>query len=128
MAEANLGQLAQEKASSQHVKDFAQEMVTDHTADYTKISGVASKAGLTVPKALDAQHIRMSAPLRKASGAAFDKQYARMMVSGHESAIAAYNKEAREGKNADLKAYAQATLPTLEKHKSGAQDLLGAKK
>jgi putative membrane protein len=128
MAEANLGQLAQEHAASQGVKDYAQMLVTDHTADYTKISDVATKAGLTVPKGLDAQHVKMGAPLKKLNGAAFDRQYAHMMVSGHEGAIAAYNKESRDGKNADLKAYAQASIPTLEKHKSAAQDLVKSKK
>jgi putative membrane protein len=128
MAEANLGQLAQERAESQGVKDYAQMLVTDHTADYTKIGGIATKAGLNVPNALDAQHIKMSAPLRKLKGTAFDKQYVHMMIVGHEAAIAAYNKEAREGTNADLKAYAQATIPTLEKHESGAKDLAKAKK
>jgi putative membrane protein len=128
MTEANLGQLAQERAGSQSVKDYAQMLVTDHTADYSKISDVAAKAGLTVPKGLDAQHNKMIAPLRKLKGAAFDRQYLHMMVAGHEAALAAYNKKSRDAKNADVKAYAQATIPTLQKHEQGAKDLVKAKK
>ncbi len=127
MTEAHLGQLAAEQASSQGVKDYAQMLVTDHTADYTQITALATKAGLTVPKGLDAEHEKAIAPFEKLKGAAFDRKYIHMMIPGHETAIAAYDKETRDGQNADLKAYATQALPTLEKHKSGAQALLKAK-
>lgn len=123
MTEAHLGQLAADQASAQEVKDFAQMLVTDHTNDYTQLSTVATKAGLTVPKGLDAQHDKMIAPFGKLKGAAFDRTFAREMVAGHQKAIAAYKKEAESGQNADIKAYASQTLPTLEKHLQAAQDL-----
>lgn len=127
MTEAHLGQLAQESAKSQAVKDYASMLVTDHTADYTKLTAVATKAGLTVPKGLDAKHDKMIAPFEKMKGAAFDSHYIREMVTGHEAAIAAYNKESRDGQNADLKAYATDALPVLEKHETGAKDLMKKK-
>ena len=123
MTEAHLGQLAADQASAQDVKDFAQMLVTDHTNDYTQLTAAATKAGLTVPKGLDAQHDKMIAPFEKLKGAAFDRRFAREMVMGHEKAIAAYKKEAENGQNADIKAYASQALPTLEKHLQAAQDL-----
>ena len=128
MTEAHLGQLAQEHASSQAVKDYATMLVQDHTADYTKLTAVATKAGLTVPKGLDAEHNKMIAPFEKLKGAAFDTKYAHQMVLGHETAIAAFNKESRDGQNADLKAFATEQLPTLEKHEQGAKELTAKKK
>jgi putative membrane protein len=101
---------------------------SDHTADYAKLTALATKANLTLPKGLDAKQAKMVAPFEKLKGAAFDKRFAHDMVAGHEAAIAAYDKEAREGQNPDVQAYAKATLPDLEKHKSAAQDLLKAKK
>jgi putative membrane protein len=127
MTEAHLGQMAQEKASSQAVKDYANMLVTDHTADYTKLTAVAGKAGLSVPKGIDAKHDKMIAPFEKLKGAAFDHRFIHEMAVGHEGAIAAYNKEARDGQNADIKAYATETLPTLQKHEQGAKDLTKAK-
>jgi putative membrane protein len=123
MTEAHLGQLAADQASAQNVKDFAQMLVTDHTSDYTQLGTVATKAGLTVPKGLDAQHAKMIAPFEKLKGAAFDRRFAQEMVMGHQKAIAAYKKEADSGQNADIKAYASQALPTLEKHLQAAQDL-----
>lgn len=123
MTEAHLGQLAQENAKSQEVKDYASMLVTDHTADYNKLTAVATKAGLTVPKGLDAKHDKMAAQFDKMKGAAFDMHFTKEMITGHETAIAAYNKESRDGQNADLKAYATEDLPTLQKHETAAKDL-----
>jgi putative membrane protein len=130
MTEANLGQLAQTAATSDDVKTYAQMLVTEHTADYTKLGTLASKAGLTVPKALDAKQNKMIAPYAKLKGTAFDRKYLHDMVASHEAAIAAYNKQARDGQNAEIKAYAQATIANLEKHESSAKDLMksGGKK
>ena len=127
MTEAHLGQLAANQASSQDVKDFAQMLVTDHTNDYNQLTATAQKAGLTVPNGIDAQHQHMIAPFEKLKGKMFDRRFAHDMVMGHETAIAAYDKESRDGQNADLKAYAKQDLPTLEKHKTAAQGLAKAK-
>jgi putative membrane protein len=123
MTEAHLGQLAANQAASQGVKDFGQMLVTDHTNDYQQVSMVASKAGLTVPKGLDAKHEKMVAPFEKLKGAAFDRQFVREMVAGHTKAIAEYKREAQEAQSADVKAYASQTLPTLQKHLEAAQAL-----
>ena len=127
MTEAHLGQLAQDQSSNQAVKDFAQMLVTDHTDDYNKLTAAATKAGATVPKGIDAEHNKMIAPFEKAKGAAFDRRFERDMVAGHTKAIAEYKKEEADGQNADMKAYATAALPVLEKHLQAAKDLEKAK-
>jgi putative membrane protein len=124
MVEANLGQLAQTSGDSQPVKDYAQTLVTDHTADFQQISSVARQAGFTVPSSIDAEHNKkMIDPLEKLKGAAFDHHYVADMIAGHTGAIAVYKKESEDATNPALKSYAQQTLPTLEKHLSGAKDL-----
>jgi putative membrane protein len=127
MTEAHLGQLAQSQGSSQAIKDLGQMIATDHTSGYTQLGTIAMKAGLTVPKGTDAKHDKMIAPIEKLKGKAFDRRYTQMMVMGHQQAIAAYRKEASDGQNPDIKAYAQQTLPTLEKHLKAAQDAAKAK-
>ena len=122
MTEAHLGKMAADQADSQAVKDLAQMLVTDHTNDYTQLSNIAGKAGLTVPKGIDEKHNKMIALFEKLKGKAFDRRYTHEMVLGHEGALAAYKKESTDGQNADLKAYASQTLPTLEKHLSAAKD------
>lgn len=123
MLEAHLGQMAQDQGSAQGVKDLGSMLVTDHTSDYTQLSAAAGKANLTVPKGIDAVGNKTIASFEKLKGAAFDHRFAAAMVAGHEKAIAAYEKEAKDGQNADIKAYASAALPTLQKHLQAARDL-----
>ena len=127
MTEANLGQLAASNGTAQGVKDYAQMLVTDHTNDYSQLNTLGAKAGLTVPKGLNAEHDRMIAPFEKLHGAAFDHRYIQTMVAGHTKAISVYEKEANDAQNPDVKAYANQVLPVLHKHLDGAKDLAKAK-
>ncbi len=125
MAEANLGQLAQNVADQQGVKDYGQMLNTDHTQDYQQLQSAALVANLTVPTAIDAEHNKkMVDPFEKLKGAAFDKKYAAEMVEGHTKAIDVYKKEAADAQNPSIKSYAEAALPVLEKHLAGAKDLM----
>jgi putative membrane protein len=123
MLEAHLGQMAADQAANPAVKEYAQMLVTDHTADYQQLTALAAKAGLTVPTALDSAHNKMIAPFEKLKGAAFDAQYIHTMIAGHTEAIGVYTKESGDAQNADVKAYAGATLPALNKHLDSAKDL-----
>lgn len=124
MVEANLGQLAQDAASSQPVKDYGQMLATDHTNDYHQLYDAAHQANLNVPSAIDPENNKtMIGPFQKLKGEAFDHRYIADMVAGHTKAIAIYKKEADDAENPALKSYAQTTLPTLQKHLDGAKDL-----
>ena len=120
MLEAHLGQMAQDQASSQPVKDFAQMLVTDHTNDYNQLSQIATQAGLTVPKGLGPEQEKMIKPFEKLKGAAFDRRFGPAMVAGHRKAIAEYKKESEDGQNAAIKQYATNALPVLDKHLQAA--------
>lgn len=131
MVEANLGQLAQDSASSDDVKSYAQTLATDHTNDFAQLHSVAQQANLTVPDSIDTAHNKaMIAPFQKLHGAAFDHKYVMDMIAGHTKAIALFKKESMDAQNPAVKTYAEADLPTLEKHLEGAKDLVksGAKK
>ncbi len=127
MLEAHLGQMAQDQGEAQGVKDFGQMLTTDHTADYTQLTQVATQAGATVPKGLGAEQNRMIAPFEKLKGAAFDRRFIQTMIAGHTKAIAEYKKEEKDGQNAAVKQYATNALPVLDKHLHAAEDLRKAK-
>jgi putative membrane protein len=57
------------------------------------------------------------------SGAAFDKAYAKSMVSDHTKAVAMFQKEADKGGDSGLKSFAATTLPTLQEHLTMARAL-----
>lgn len=124
MVEANLGQLAQNNASSQEVKDYGQMLTTDHTNDFSQLHAAAQSANLTVPDAIDSAHNKtMINPMEKLHGSAFDKTYVRDMVAGHTKALEVYKKEASDAQNDAIKTYAQAAIPVLQKHLDQAKEL-----
>jgi putative membrane protein len=124
MVEAHVGDLAQNVAQSQAVKDYGQMLTADHTQDYQQLQTVAQQAGLTVPTAIDAEHNKsMIGPYHKLKGPGFDKKFAHDMVAGHTQAIAIYRKEADDAQNPALKQYAQNALPVLQKHLDRAKEL-----
>jgi putative membrane protein len=122
MVEAHLGQLAESASDSQPVKDYGRMLADDHTQDYAKLQSIAQQAGLNMPTAIDSEHNKaMIAPFHTLKGAAFDHKYVHEMVAGHTDAIALYKKEAQDAQNVALRAYAQETLATLQKHLDDAK-------
>lgn len=121
MAEVELGNLAQQKASSDQVKQFGARMVQDHGKANDELKQIAGSKGIDLPAALDGKHRKDMDRLGKLSGAQFDKAYMNHMVDDHKKDIADFKKEANSGKDADVKAFAAKTLPTLEEHLKLAQ-------
>ena len=123
VGEIQAGQLAQQKGVAKDVKEFADMMVKDHTAANDKLKAIAQSKKMEVsadPAAMD-KIKTMILDLR--SDKSFDQAYANNQVKAHEAAITLFQKEAREGKDADLKAFASATLPKLEEHLAHARTL-----
>jgi len=116
MTEVALGNLAQQRAQSESVKQFAQQMVTDHTAANTELMQLATGKNVTLPTALDAKHQAMVDKLGKLSGADFDREYMKTMVKDHEKAVKMFQDQSQKGSDADAKAFAAKTLPTLQNH------------
>ena len=123
IAEVELGKLASEKATNPDVKSFAQRMVTDHSKANDELKALAQKQGITLPTEMDAKHKALRDRLMKMSGEAFDHAYIVAMVNGHREAVAAFRTEARTGKDPEIKAWAEKTLPTIEDHLKVAQSL-----
>ena len=122
MAEVELGNLTKERASSSDVKQFGDRMVTDHSKANDELKQWAQQKNVALPSELDAKHKATRDRLAKLSGDAFDKAYMHEMVTDHREDVAAFKKESTSGKDADLKAWAGKTLPTLEEHLKLAQD------
>ena len=116
MAEVKLGELAQQKASSEAVKSFGKRMVDDHSKAGSKLKATAQSENITLPTELKAADQAAYDRLSKLSGPAFDRAYIAGMVKGHKAVAAEFRKESMHGKDSDIKAWAEKTLPTVEHH------------
>jgi len=119
--EVQAGQVAAQKATSADVKQMAQHIVKDHTQANDKLKSIAQTKGAEVPTELDAKHQKKLEHLNKLSGAEFDREYSKMMVSDHKEDIKKFQKEADGGTDGDLKQFASSTLPALKQHLSMAE-------
>ena len=121
MAEVQLGQLAQQSGASAQVKEFGAQMVQDHSKANDELKQIAGAKGVALPTELDSKHMKVMDRLKKTSGAAFDRAYMSDMLADHKEDIGDFTKESGSGKDAEVKAFAAKTLPTLQSHLQMAQ-------
>ena len=131
MLEVELGKIAAEKGSNPDVKAFGQRMVDDHSKANDQLKQLAAQKNVKLSDTLSPSKQKVVDKYNKLSGAAFDSSYMSNMVTDHKEDVAEFQKEAKSGKDSDVKAWAQTTLPTLQDHLKMAQDTkskLGSKK
>jgi putative membrane protein len=123
-AEIELGQLALQQAQDPGVRDFAQRMIKDHQVAAAKLTNIAGAEQLELPPALDAEHQALKEKLSGLRGAAFDREYAKAMLKGHDNAVALFEAASQSAQMpSELKEFAAATLPTLKEHMQMAHEL-----
>lgn len=110
------GNLATSKGNSQAVKDFGAMMVKDHSAANDKLKALAATKGVDLPTSASVSQMATKAKLDMLSGDTFDKSYIKSQVKAHRETIALFKKEVAGGQDADAKAFATGTLPTLHAH------------
>jgi putative membrane protein len=116
MAEVELGKMASTKAASNDVKQFGQKMVEDHSKANDELKQLAAQKKVMLPPDVMPGHKQLMEKLSKLSGAEFDKEYVAAMVADHEKDVAAFENVSKTAADADVKAFAAKTLPTLKMH------------
>jgi putative membrane protein len=108
MMEVEMGKMAQEKGKSSDVKKIGSTMVADHTKANNELMGIAKKKGVDLSKEKPS--------MKKLDDANFDKEYIDAMVKDHEKDLAAFQSQAKNGSDADVKAFAAKTSAVIQKH------------
>lgn len=126
MSEVELGRMAANQASHDDVKKFGQRMVDDHSKANNELSALAQKKNIELPTELSKKEQAARDHLTKLSGAEFDKAYMQHMVADHTRDVRLFQRQAKTGKDPDIKAWAQQTLPVLEEHLKQAKDVASA--
>lgn len=125
MYEVQAGKLAAEKGQSDAVKQFGPQMVDAHTKTSDQLMGIVKTKNIKVdlPTKFDAKHQKLIDDLNSASAKDFDKTYANQQVDAHQEAVDLFKKYAAKGDDADVKQFAEKTLPTIEHHLDEAKKL-----
>lgn len=123
MAEMAMGRLAETKAQSTEVKQFAQQLVTDHGKAQDQLKPVAEKHKVKMPTELSDKHRQDAQRFEKMQGAEFDRAFMAHMVQDHQKEIQKFQQAEKEIKDADVKGYITQSLPVLQQHLAMAQKL-----
>jgi len=122
------GALAEERGSSQEVRDFGAMLVRDHRAVRQQGRDLAAKLGVTPTPPKDDQsakdHAAAMARLRSLKGAEFDRAFLQHEAAYHRAVL-----DALQGTllpaidNAELKALVEKVAPAFQAHMQMAQEL-----
>jgi putative membrane protein len=123
-AEIELAQLAEQKTRSEPVREFAREMMRDHSQANDTLNKLAEEEGIPVPEPLDAEHRHVRDGLRSLTGPEFDIEYLRIQVQDHQRMAQLTQYEIGSGEDTRVQGFASATLPKIFRHLAMARDLL----
>ncbi|MEA2569068.1 MAG: putative rane protein [Acidobacteriota bacterium] len=124
-AEIALGAITTTHAARAEVIAFGQMMVRDHSAANAKLAAIAASKRISLPTDLGEHQAAYDRVVEK-KRESFDRDFVRVMVEEHQQAAELFRSEAANGADAQLKAYAAATLPVIESHFQQAQTLASA--
>jgi putative membrane protein len=123
------GKLAQSKANSKEVKEFAKLMVADHTNSNQQATALVKKLKVapqesTTSKSMKDTGRATEKKLKGLKGAEFDKTYVDNEVAFHQTVLDTIDKTLMpNAKNEELKALLAKTRPAIDNHLKHAKSM-----
>jgi putative membrane protein len=123
------GRLAESMGSSEQVKAFGKQMVTDHTGVNKQAADLVAKLGVKPEDNATARSLKSAGEqnvkkLKSLQGAAFDRAYVANEVAYHQQVLDALDKTLiPNATNADLKALLVKVRPAFVAHLEHAKQL-----
>ncbi|MBV9149309.1 MAG: DUF4142 domain-containing protein [Candidatus Eremiobacteraeota bacterium] len=114
---------------------FARQMITDHLAANTHLGQLAEQKGIPYPKV----NLNVTSPGNTDMNTSPDqasntttavlapRDYMQKEVTDHQTTIALFQDEAKNGVDRDIKVFVGSTLPLLQAHLQMAQDYLAGR-
>jgi putative membrane protein len=122
-AEVKIAELATKKAERADVKEFAQMLITDHTAANKELEAVAQKKGVDLSAVIAPSAAKDFQNLEKYSGKDFDNEFLKLMETDHKKCVSNFESEAKKVEDGDLKDFVNKTLPVIKAHYDKVQGL-----
>ncbi|XGV97759.1 MAG: DUF4142 domain-containing protein [Leptolyngbya sp. BL-A-14] len=127
MTEIKTSQLALKRSQNPQVRQFAQEMIQQHTQSSSKLKPLAAQKGVALPKSLGTENQALLTQLTKLSGTQFDQAYMSGQTKAHAKTQSVYQNELQQGQDTDVKAFASQVLPVVTAHLRMAQSMVAGR-
>jgi putative membrane protein len=116
MLEVELGKVVAQRATTPAAKEFAQQMVTDHTKANDELKALAAKKNFKLPASLGEDQKKVYDEVLTEKGAKLDQKYVYEMVDDHEEDVKEFQEASTKSSDPAVKAFAAKTLPVLQMH------------
>jgi putative membrane protein len=117
-------QLALKKSQNAEIQKFAKQMIDDHTKASEELKALAMKKKVEVSTEPSFMQRGSLMLLGTNDGKNFDENYAENIgVDAHEATVELFEKAAKNADDAEIKQFANKTLPTLNHHLEMARAL-----
>jgi putative membrane protein len=124
LSEIDAATLADARAQDPQVRLYAQQVARERTAVNSQLAGLAARAGIAMPAAIDARHLPKRQRLDASAPIQFDFNYLSGELDDHQETIQWLEAERTLGQDASLRAFAAATLPVVMQHFQQARGLV----
>jgi len=124
--QVQLGRLAEDKASTDAVKEFGKRMVEAHTQTSQQLKQAAAALNVQVPAEPPRKAKKAEAKLAKLSGADFDRAYAKIAADEQKQAVKQFEREVKNGKAPGVKDFATKNLSAGQERQKQAEELASA--
>lgn len=115
MMEIETANLILQKSANKAVKEFASNMLADHTKANQELAVLAKDKKIAIPTALPAEQMKHLAKMKELTGRSLDVSYVTMMIDDHANAVALF-KNASRYQDPALKGFVSNRLPILQVH------------
>lgn len=115
-----MGHMAAKQGKSDDVRTIGKRMVSDHTKANNELMAIAKTKGVDLSKD--------KPKMQKMNDADFDKEYINAMVKDHEKDLAAFEAEAKNGSDPEVKEFAAKTSEVIKKHLAMVKEAQGKMK
>jgi len=116
MLEVKLGQEIVKRATTPEAKQFAQQMVTDHTKANNELKALAAKKNITLPTTLGEEQQKVYDDVTGEKGPALDQHYVKAMIADHEEDIKEFQEAVTKASDSQIKGFAIQQVPILQMH------------
>jgi putative membrane protein len=125
LTEVDFGNVASTRGESEMVRNFGQHMISEHTTAQQELRTLADEYDdVDWPEQPDAAHQQLKQQLMTMSGRAFDSAYMASQVADHQMTLDIFENEISNGKDSDVRAYANKYMPHIQHHLERADSIL----
>lgn len=122
-AETAIGEMAARRGTSAKIQDLGQKLAADSSRQLSDLKGVAQKIGIPLPTGMEKSYQGEVARLSRLQGPAFDHAFLAHVASREQRVLGEMEREAKAGKNADLKSYANGEVAVVRSHVDQARSI-----